>query len=88
MKQIFLKNLRELTQSLIRQEPQRPKSKKYDNKNANKAGILAWTPKNDQIPPDPPAMKPNRPKSVAEGNPIKPSDESSKSSNTTRSSEK
>ena len=43
--------------------------------------------KNEDIPQDPPTQKPNRPKSVADGNPSDPSDDSSTSSNNSRSSQ-
>ena len=44
--------------------------------------------KNDDSPQYPTSQKPNRPKSVADGNPRDPSNDSSTSSNNSRSSEK
>ena len=61
--------------SLTVQEFQPQIAKEYDDNDANNAGILSWVHKNVEIPLDPPAPKSNRPKSVADGNPSEPSDD-------------
>ena len=68
--------LRERSPGLIGQELQRQKAREYEDNEANKTGILAWMRKNDESPLEPPAPKPSRPKSVADGNPSEPSDDS------------
>ena len=74
--------------SLIRQELQRQEAKEYNDNDAKKSGILAWMRKNADFPQESLTQKPKRPKSVFDGNPSDPWDDSSTASNTSRSSEK
>ena len=72
VKRLLQNELHEMGPRLIRQELQRNKAKEYDDTDASKAGILEWMRKNDDSPQDPPAQKPNRPKSFADDNPSNP----------------